>query len=45
MAKVPADRQRALVNWGYAIADVAVRSSAPGTYDPPGGFPYPGGVG
>jgi len=45
LAKVPADRQRALINWGYAIADVAIRSSDPGAYSPPERFPYPGGVG
>ena len=45
LARVPADRQRALINWGYAIADVAIRSSARGVYDPPERFPYAGGVG
>jgi NTE family protein len=45
LAKVPGDRQRALINWGYAIADAAIRAGSPGVYSAPSGFPYPGGVG
>jgi NTE family protein len=45
LTKVPVARRRALANWGYAIADASIRAGAPGTYDAPGDFPYPGGLG
>ena len=38
--------QERLVNWGYAIADTALRKWVVPGLDPPAGFPYPGvGVG
>ena len=45
LTKVPVGRRRALANWGYAIADASIRAAAPGKYDAPGDFPYPGGLG
>lgn len=45
LARVTAARQRALINWGYAVADAAIRSGDPGRYEPPEQFPYQGGVG
>jgi NTE family protein len=45
LARVPAARQRGLINWGYAIADAAIRSSYPDRYEAPVRFPYDGGVG
>ena len=47
LAKVDRDRQNALLNWGYAMSDAAVRCWYDdfADADPPTGFPYPGGVG
>jgi NTE family protein len=50
LTRIPDERQRALINWGYAIADAAIRAryrppDRPGGYDPPAGFPLDGGVG
>lgn len=45
LTKVPMTRRHQLANWGYAIADAAIRHRAPTQFDPPKGFPYPGGVG
>jgi NTE family protein len=44
LAKVPTSRQNALINWGYAIADAAVRKWYLVDAPAPTGFPYPGGV-
>jgi hypothetical protein len=38
-------RQRALINWSYAIADASVRHGYLHDALPPAGRPYPGGVG
>lgn len=48
--RVPEDRQRALINWGYAIADAAIRHwylppDRPDGFRPPPAFPFDGGVG
>ncbi len=41
LAEVPTTTAERLINWGYAIADAALRADlAPGA-DPPAGFPYP----
>jgi len=45
LTKIPVARRRALANWGYAIADASIRAAAPGKYQAPGDFPYPGGLG
>ena len=47
LAKVDRDRQNALLNWGYAMSDAAVRCwyADVADADPPTGFPFPGGVG
>ena len=45
LARVPAARQRGLINWGYAIADAAIRSGDAARFEPPVRFPYEGGVG
>lgn len=45
LAKVPAARQRALVDWGYAIADAALRYRGHVPDSAPAAFPYPGGLG
>jgi NTE family protein len=33
--------QERLINWGYAICDVAIRRWVDPSAAPPGGFPYP----
>jgi NTE family protein len=43
LAAVSARRQKALINWGYAIADAAIRSREP-LHPEPDRFPYPEGV-
>lgn len=40
LAAVPDVAQQRLINWGYAICDVAMRAHVDGTL-PPGQFPYP----
>jgi NTE family protein len=45
LAKVEAARQKALINWGYAIADATIRHWYLRDAPPPSGFPYPDGVG
>jgi NTE family protein len=45
LAKVDDPRQAMLINWGYAIADAAVRHWYLTGATPPGDFPLPGGVG
>ncbi len=44
LAAMPVAQRNALVNWGYALADAAIRSRSSG-FRPPTDFPYPGGVG
>jgi NTE family protein len=44
LAKLDGGVQRRLVNWGYAIADAALRSHVDPTLARPSGFPYPEGV-
>ena len=44
LAALPATTQEHLINWGYAIADAAIRAYYY-TKLTPGAFPYPGGVG
>jgi NTE family protein len=34
--------QQALINWGYAVSDAALRRHIDPTLPPPGAFPYPG---
>ena len=48
LAQVPTDlatkdmeTQKRLINWGYAVADAAVRAHFNGQLPPPIGFPYP----
>lgn len=44
LARLSANHQERLINWGYAVCDAAVRKYyRPGTPPPPG-FPYPQGV-
>jgi len=33
--------QKALINWGYAVCDAAMRKHVAGEAEPPDGFPYP----
>ena len=35
------DRQERLINWGYAICDVAMRKHVDASIAVPAGFPYP----
>lgn len=44
LASVPAARQKALVDWGYAIADASLRGRYLRDAQPPTGFPYPGAI-
>ena len=37
--------QERLIDWGYAICDVAMRKHVDATLPVPRTFPYPGGVG
>jgi NTE family protein len=39
------ETQERLINWGYAICDVAMRKHVDSTLPEPNQFPYPGGVG
>lgn len=41
LAKVDRTLQERLINWGYAIADAAVRRWYDTSYEPPPDFPYP----
>ena len=41
LAATDRSTQRRLVNWGYAVADAAVRRWVDDTPSPPAGFPYP----
>ncbi len=45
LTRIPVAGRRALANWGYAIADASIRASAPGRFEAPDAFPYPGGLG
>src|ERR1035437_8832892 len=45
LARMPVPVRRRLINWGYALADAAIRSYVESSLDPPKGFPHPGGVG
>jgi NTE family protein len=41
---MPEPRQEQLINWGYAVADAAIRKHWPRDGEPwptPHGFPYP----
>ena len=42
---LPEETQNRLINWGFAIADAAIRSFVFKTLPPPGQFPLPGGIG
>lgn len=45
LATMPTETRHRLANWGYAVADAALRTHVdPGLVEPPG-FPFPGGVG
>jgi NTE family protein len=44
LARIPAEVQERLINWGYAICDTAMRAHVEQGASP-GAFPYPGGVG
>jgi NTE family protein len=44
LAKLPRERQRRIINWGYALCDAAVRTWVDPSLPPPVGFPLPGGV-
>ena len=39
--KLSGNAQERVINWGYAICDVAVRSWLDKSLPVPGGFPYP----
>jgi NTE family protein len=41
LAKLDADTQERLVNWGYAVCDAAIRQWVDKELPPPEGFPYP----
>ena len=46
LAAIDRPAQERLINWGYAIADTAIRKWVAPDLQPPAGFPYPGvGVG
>lgn len=45
LAALPLETRRRLANWGYAIADTALRSWVTPSLPEPDGFPWPGGVG
>lgn len=45
LAALPKTTQERLINWGYAIADAAIRRFYRRDLAPPAAFPYPGGVG
>jgi NTE family protein len=40
LARMPQERQRRLVNWGYAVCDAALRRYVSPAPDKPTGFPY-----
>ena len=42
---MPMDRQRQLMNWGYAVCDAALRKHVLPRGRPKGTFPFPGGIG
>ncbi len=44
LARLPAELQDRLINWGYAICDTAIRRHFPQKYMPTAQFPYQGGV-
>jgi NTE family protein len=44
LAKLPVRRREALVNWGYAATDFALRSYVDADLPEPAGFPFEGGV-
>jgi NTE family protein len=44
LAALDDDRQERLINWGYAICDIAIRKYVDATAPAPPGFPYPRGV-
>jgi NTE family protein len=41
LARLSRERQRALINWGYAVSDAALRSWVSPEAPPPHAFPYP----
>ena len=41
LARVDPDLQERLINWGYAVCDVAIRTHVDKDLAPPVGFPYP----
>jgi NTE family protein len=41
LRKLSRDDQMRLINWGYAIADAAIRKHVDPSLSPPSGFPYP----
>jgi len=41
LAKLPECQRKQLINWGYAVADVAIRKHLDNTIPAPTGFPYP----
>ncbi len=45
LAKMPAELQERLINWGYAAADAALRTHVPPSASAPATFPYGRGVG
>ena len=42
LARLEADQQERLINWGYAVCDAALRRHVDRTLPRPAGFPYPG---
>ena len=45
LAKMPAPTRHRLANWGYAVADAALRTHVDPGLPEPAGFPYPNGIG
>jgi NTE family protein len=44
LKKLSNEDQERLINWGYAVADAAMRKHVDPALPPPAGFPYPRGV-
>ena len=45
LARLDADVQERVINWGYAVCDAALRAHVDSALPAPGGYPYAGGVG
>lgn len=45
LAKMSPDTRHRLANWGYAVADAALRTHVDPGLAEPDGFPFPGGIG